>query len=138
MSNIVETYTNKFAKSNELYQKVRQVIPTGGHLSRDVKPFPVAVESATGVIKTDLDGNQLTDYMTGYGALILGNSHPEVTKEIEKRLVTGTHMGTIHPLELEWAESTTGFSGYESGRVSAFKDYDQVADHDKHGSGLYR
>ena len=46
MSNILETYTNKFAKSNELYQKVRQVIPTGGHLSRDVKPFPVAVEEA--------------------------------------------------------------------------------------------
>ena len=104
MSNILETYTNKFAKSNELYQKVRQVIPTGGHLSRDVKPFPVAVEEATGVIKKDLDGNQLIDYMTGYGALILGNSHPEVIEEVKKRLVTGTHMGTIHPLELEWAE----------------------------------
>jgi len=75
VSNILETYTNKFAKSNDLYQKVREVIPTGGHLSRDVKPFPVAVDKAYGVIKRDLDGNQLIDYMIGYGALILGNSH---------------------------------------------------------------
>ena len=89
MSNILETYTNKFAKSNELYQKVRQVIPTGGHLSRDVKPFPVAVEEATGVIKKDLDGNQLIDYMTGYGALILGNSHPEVIEEVRKDWLQG-------------------------------------------------
>lgn len=101
---IFETYSNKFPKSLESYQKAIRVIPTGGHLSRDVKPFPVSVHKANGIIKTDLDGNELIDYMVGFGALILGNSHPEVTEQVAKQLASGTHMGTLNPLETEWAE----------------------------------
>lgn len=101
---IFETYSNKFAKSLEAYQRAIRAIPTGGHLSRDVKPFPVSVYKANGIIKTDLDGNELIDYMVGFGALILGNSHPEVTEQAAKQLASGTHMGTLNPLETEWAE----------------------------------
>ena len=85
---IFETYSNKFAKSLEAYQRAIRAIPTGGHLSRDVKPFPVSVYKANGIIKTDLDGNELIDYMVGFGALILGNSHPEVTEQVAKQVAS--------------------------------------------------
>lgn len=104
MATIVERYMQKFRKSGELFQKGKDLIPGGGHQSRTVKPFPVYVERGQGALKWDVDGNELVDYMMGYGALILGHAHPKVNEAVARRLSQGTHMGTATPLELRWAE----------------------------------
>ncbi len=108
MATIVERYMQKFRKSGELFQKGKDLIPGGGHQSRTVKPFPVYVERGQGALKWDVDGNELVDYMMGYGALILGHAHPKVNEAVARRLAQGTHMGTATPLELRWAELVKG------------------------------
>ena len=104
MATILERYSEKFRKSGEMFERGADLIPGGGHQSRTVYPHPVYVERGEGGLKWDVDGNELVDHMLGYGALILGNAHPEVTRAIGDRLAEGTHMGTATPLELRWAE----------------------------------
>ena len=104
MATIIERYSEKFRKSGEMFERAADLIPGGGHQSRTVYPHPVYVERGEGGLKWDVDGNELVDHMLGYGALILGNAHPEVTRAIGDRLAEGTHMGTATPLELRWAE----------------------------------
>ena len=104
MATILERYRQKFRKSGELYEHGRSVVAGGGHQSRPVNPFPVYVERGQGALKWDVDGNELVDYMIGYGALIAGHNHPKITKAVSRRLSQGTHMGTTSPLEVRWAE----------------------------------
>ena len=68
MPSIVERYVEKFGKSAELYRRGSAAIAGGGHQSRTVDPFPVFVDEAKGALKWDADGNELIDYMMGFGA----------------------------------------------------------------------
>ena len=108
MPGIVERYAQKFRTSGELYARGGGVVAGGGHQSRIVHPHPVYVDEAKGALKWDVDGNELVDYMIGYGALLLGHGHPAVTEAVMERIGKGTHMGTISSLELRWAELVTG------------------------------
>ena len=108
MPGIVERYAQKFRTSGELYARGGGVVAGGGHQSRIVHPHPVYVDEAKGALKWDVDGNELVDYMIGYGALLLGHGHPAVTEAVVERIGKGTHMGTISSLELRWAELVTG------------------------------
>ena len=104
MSNIVDRYFDKFRGSAELYERATAIVPGGGHQSRVVRPFPHYVNEAKGALKWDIDGNELVDYNMGFGALILGHSHPDVVEAVTRQLAKGTHMGTPSELELQWAE----------------------------------
>jgi len=103
MPTIAERYTQKFRKSAEISEQGHDVVSGGAHLTRPVSPHPVFVDEARGALKWDADGNEIVDYMMGFGALLLGNAHPAVTKAIAERLGQGTHMGTPSQLELRWA-----------------------------------
>ena len=100
----MERYAQKFRRSEETVRRGRTLIPGGGQQSRVVRPFPVFVDEAKGPLKWDADGNELVDYMMGFGAMILGHAEPRVTEAITRRLAQGTHMGTTTQLELRWAE----------------------------------
>ena len=104
MSTIVERYAEKFRTSGQLSDRGYEIIPNGAHLSRPLRPHPVYVEHAQGGRKWDVDGNEIVDFMMGYGALILGHSHPRINEALSKRLTQGTHMGAATPQELQWAE----------------------------------
>ena len=107
MATILERYLEKFPKSGQAFERGKRVMPGGGHQSRTVKPFPLFVEEGKGALKWDVDGNELVDYMIGFGALLLGHVHPQVTEAVAARLSKGTHMGTLSELEIEWAELVT-------------------------------
>jgi glutamate-1-semialdehyde 2,1-aminomutase len=107
MASILERYREKFKKSGEVYERAVQLIPTGGHQSRVVRPFPVYVDDASGALKWDADGNELIDYVMGYGALILGHAHPAVVDAVSKRLTHGTIMSGASQLEIKWAEQVS-------------------------------
>ncbi len=104
MPSILERYEQKFRGSRRAYQRADGLIPGGGHQSRVVKPFPLFVQEGNGSTKRDVDGNELIDYMMGFGSLMLGHAHPEITKAVANRMSQGTHMGTTSELEIEWAQ----------------------------------
>jgi len=108
MSAIVDRYVEKFGKSAELFRRGSASIPGGGHQSRVVLPFPHYVNEAKGALKWDVDGNELVDYVIGFGSLILGHARAEVVEATSAQLSKGTHMGTPTELELDWAESVKG------------------------------
>jgi len=57
------------------------------------------MQQGKGAYLYDVDGNTYTDYIMGWGPLILGHAHPEVVASLHAQLARGTSFGT--PTELE-------------------------------------
>lgn len=95
----------KFPTSSQMYQRACTLFPSGvTHDGRYMKPFPIYVDHAAGSHKFDVDGNDIIDYWSGHGALIMGHSHPQMVKAVQDQVAKGTHFGACHELELEWGE----------------------------------
>jgi glutamate-1-semialdehyde 2,1-aminomutase len=94
-------------KSDALYEEARHFIPGGvnspvrAFLSVDDKPF--YVEKGKGAYLFDVDGNAYLDYVSSWGAIILGHADRGLNKEIRVALSDGTSFGTCHPYEIEMA-----------------------------------
>jgi glutamate-1-semialdehyde 2,1-aminomutase len=100
---ILETYEQKHQASRKLHQKALEVFPDGvTHDTRRFTPFPLYVERAQGPRKWDVDGNELIDYVSGHGSLLLGHGRAEVVAAVQDQIVRGTHYGASHELEIEW------------------------------------
>src|SRR5690242_15063689 len=101
---IQETYTRRHPRSQALYQQALELVPSGvTHDARFVTPFPLYVARSAGARKWDVDGNELIDYWTGHGALLLGHGHPAVVAAVQEQMACGVHYGAEHDLELRWA-----------------------------------
>jgi glutamate-1-semialdehyde 2,1-aminomutase len=74
------------------------------HDTRAFAPWPIYVERAQGARKWDVDGNEYVDYIGGHGALLLGHGRAEVVEAAREALGRGTHFGSSHRWEVEWAE----------------------------------
>ncbi|MFO7169483.1 MAG: aminotransferase class III-fold pyridoxal phosphate-dependent enzyme [Chloroflexota bacterium] len=118
---IVETYQALHARSAALYAKAREMFPNGvTHDGRFASPFPLYVERSAAGRKWDADENELIDYWTGHGALLLGHGHPAVVAAVQQQMARGTHYGAEHALELRWAELVQRlFPGMERLRFTA-------------------
>ena len=104
-SRIAALYRARTRRSQELYERARQVIPAGlTHDSRALEPYPLYAARAGGPRKWDVDGNEYVDYFGGHGALLLGHAHPVVMEAICEQAALGTHWGAGHELEVRWAE----------------------------------
>lgn len=98
-------YVERHPYARRLAERARRVLPSGvTHDARYLRPFPIAVERATGSHKWDVDGHELIDYVMGHGALLLGHAHPAVTEAVARQASRGTHYGAGHELEVRWAE----------------------------------
>lgn len=106
MLTILETYERKHPRSRELYNEASQVFPGGvTHDTRHASPFPLYVTRAEGPLKWDVDGNEIIDYVSGHGSLLLGHSRPEVVAAVQHQAGTGTHLGACHELEIAWGRA---------------------------------
>jgi len=104
-SRILRAYAGKTPRSQALHARARAVLPNGvTHVGRYLEPHPIYVEHAAGSRKWDVDGNEYIDYFGGHGALLLGHNHPAVLEAVTAQAVKGTHYGSSHELEIEWAE----------------------------------
>jgi glutamate-1-semialdehyde 2,1-aminomutase len=104
-SRIEAEYRARTRRSAELFARARKVIPAGlTHDSRTLLPYPIYAARASGPRKWDVDGNEYVDYFGGHGALLLGHGHPAVVEAIERQVRLGTHWGSSHELEVQWAE----------------------------------
>ncbi len=104
-SHIETQFRAKTRTSAELYARAERVIPAGlTHDSRTLAPYPIYATRAKGPRKWDADGNELVDYFGGHGALILGHAHPAMVEAVTRQIQLGTHWGSAHELEVQWAE----------------------------------
>ena len=104
-SRIEAEYRARTRRSAELYARARAVIPAGlTHDSRTLMPYPIYAARALGPRKWDADGNEYVDYFGGHGALLLGHGHPAVVEAVARQVAIGTHWGSSHEGEVQWAE----------------------------------
>ncbi len=118
----IETeYQRRHPGSAERYARAGAIFPNGvTHDGRFVALFPLYVERSAGAHKWDVDGNELIDYVTGHGALLLGHAHPAIVAAVAGQMARGTHYGAEHDLELRWAELVMGmFPSIERLRFTA-------------------
>jgi glutamate-1-semialdehyde 2,1-aminomutase len=103
------TLQDEWAEANPrsiaMHERARRVIPGGiTHDVRHARPSPVAIVSASGSHKTDVDGHDLVCYVMGHGALLLGHEPPPVVEAIERASRQFLHAGSSHEREVAWAE----------------------------------
>jgi glutamate-1-semialdehyde 2,1-aminomutase len=102
---IAALYADRFPKSAGLYQRAKNVFPSGvTHDGRYLTPFPIYANSASGSKKHTVDGHDIIDYWVGHGAMLLGHSHPTVVDAVQKQAALSTHPGACHELEIEWGQ----------------------------------
>ncbi len=101
------------AKSEELNRRARGLFPGG--VNSPVRAFqavggvPRQIVAAHGAFLVDADGQELLDYVLGWGPLLLGHAHPAVTAAIERQARLGTLYGASTPLEGDLAERVRRF-----------------------------
>jgi glutamate-1-semialdehyde 2,1-aminomutase len=70
-----------------------------------MKPHPLFFSRGQGPRLTDVDGNTYLDYVLGWGPVILGHGHPDLTRAVADRLPHGATYGAGHELEYQAAEA---------------------------------
>lgn len=65
------------------------------------RPYPVIMQRGQGAYLWDVDGNHYIDYLSAYGALLLGHAHPHVVEAVQRAVERGSVYGA--PTELEVA-----------------------------------
>jgi len=65
---------------------------------------PIFISRAKGPYLYDVDGNKYIDYMSSWGPLILGHSHPDVIRAIKESAKKGTSYGLTCEYELTLAK----------------------------------
>ncbi|MBM3958130.1 MAG: aspartate aminotransferase family protein, partial [Gemmatimonadetes bacterium] len=101
---IERRYRELHPKSAGLYERAKANFPDGvTHDVRRQKPFPVYITRGQGSHKWDVDGNEYVEYRTGHGALILGQSHPDIVAAVQEQMARGTHFSACTEIEIRWA-----------------------------------
>ncbi|MBP1748076.1 MAG: glutamate-semialdehyde -aminomutase [Deltaproteobacteria bacterium] len=94
-------------RSDEYCDEAQQCIPGG--VNSPVRAFqsvhdrPFYVKRAKGAYLYDVDGNSFIDYVSSWGAIILGHADDALIAAVTEALKDGTSYGACHPYEIELA-----------------------------------
>jgi glutamate-1-semialdehyde 2,1-aminomutase len=103
----VSATTPSTARSSELYQRARKVLPGGVNspvrAMRAIGRDPIFIASGQGATITDVDGNEYVDWVSSWGPLILGHAHPDVVQAVTDAAQRGTSFGAPTEGEVELA-----------------------------------
>lgn len=94
-------------RSNQYCDEAQQFIPGG--VNSPVRAFqsvhdrPFYVKRAKGAYLYDVDGNSFIDYVSSWGAIILGHADDALVEAATCALEEGTSYGACHPYEIELA-----------------------------------
>lgn len=96
----------KTTRSEEMYRRAKDVLAGGVVSVARVFPppfsSPIYFQRGKGSHIWDVDGNEYVDYALGFGPLILGHCHPDLTRAIEDVIENrGVTFGICHDLEYE-------------------------------------
>ena len=93
--------------SETLFEEAKRYIPGG--VNSPVRAFkavgatPVFISKASGSRIWDVEGNEYIDYVSSWGPMILGHSHPAVVDAINEAAKKGTSYGIPTEMEIEMA-----------------------------------
>jgi glutamate-1-semialdehyde 2,1-aminomutase len=93
-------------KSRALYDRAQRTL-AGGVSSEFRKfnaPHPLVYTRAEGVRLIDADENEYLDFALSQGPMVLGHSHPEVIRAVERATRDGQLYAALHMAEIELAE----------------------------------
>ncbi len=99
-------------RSREIWRRALEVLVGG--VNSPVRAFravggePIIVERASGGRIWDADGNEYLDYISSWGAMILGHAHPAVTSALREQAERGSSYGVTNELEVQLAEQIRG------------------------------
>jgi glutamate-1-semialdehyde 2,1-aminomutase len=100
-------------ESESLMRRAQGLFPGGVNSPvrafRAVGGIPRYIASAKGAVLVDEDGNELLDYVLGWGPLLLGHGHPAVVEAVTKQARQGLLFGANTKLEVELAERVQRF-----------------------------
>ena len=100
--------TRRRSHSQEWYERAQKYLIEGVNSpsrgSAVYAPGPIVLERGQGSQVWDLDGNQYTDFMMSFGALIHGHAHPAIVETVYQAMAEGSHFAAATPAELEAAE----------------------------------
>src|SRR4051812_2595455 len=108
------------SKTRQLFDQAKRYIPYGVNSN-----FRYWGDDRTPVITRglgsriwDADDNRYIDYRLGFGPIILGHAHPEVTRKVCEAMQNGTLFAFTTPWEIEAAERFTRMTGTDKVRLS--------------------
>jgi glutamate-1-semialdehyde 2,1-aminomutase len=98
----------KTETSARLFDEARRYIPGGVNSPvRAMKsvgmPQPLFISRAKGAHIWDADGNELVDFVSSWGPMILGWGHPDVVGRLRTQIDAGTSFGAPTELEVQLA-----------------------------------
>lgn len=97
----------KRANSQDLYEQAVSLLPCGVNSPvrafRSVHGTPFYVQRGKGAYLFDVDDNAYLDYVSSWGAIILGHADDRLIREVKAALEDGTSFGACHPYEIQLA-----------------------------------
>ena len=100
--------TRRRSHSQRWYERAQKCLIEGVNSpsrgSAVYAPGPIVLERGQGSQVWDVDGNQYTDFMMSFGALIHGHAHPAIVDAVYQAMAQGPHFAAATPAELEAAE----------------------------------
>jgi glutamate-1-semialdehyde 2,1-aminomutase len=98
-------------RSREIFERAEKILVGGVNSPvrafRSVGGEPLIIERGSGQFLYDADGNELLDYVSSWGAMLLGHANPAVTEAIAEQAQRGTSYGATTELEVELATLIT-------------------------------
>jgi glutamate-1-semialdehyde 2,1-aminomutase len=95
------------SRSAELYARAVELIPGGVNspvrAMRSIGRSPIFVAAGSGSTLQDADGNAYVDWVSSWGPLILGHSHPAVVEAVTEAAASGLTFGAPTEGEVELA-----------------------------------
>lgn len=95
------------SRSEDLYQRALALLPGGVNspvrAMRAIGRDPIFIESGSGALIRDVDGNEYVDWVCSWGPLILGHAHPAVIEAAGAAAARGTSFGAPTEVEVELA-----------------------------------
>lgn len=95
-------------KSAALFNKATNLMPGGVNSPvrafKAVNDIPFFVKNAKGAYLFDVDGNKYLDYVSSWGAIILGHADEGLVDVIKSAVEDGTSYGACHSSEIDIAQ----------------------------------
>ncbi len=102
---LVAAYRAFSPTSEKLSKRAQTVFPGGDtRSSAHYGPYPLVVQEASGCRITDVDGNELLDFMNNFTSLIHGHAHPDVVAAIQTQAPKGSAYAAPSLTQVELAE----------------------------------
>ncbi|MFA9393245.1 MAG: glutamate-1-semialdehyde 2,1-aminomutase [Halodesulfovibrio sp.] len=95
-------------RSSELYARAKDLMPGGVNspirACLSVECEPLFIKKGEGATLTTEDGKTYIDFVEGWGPMLLGHAHPDVTKAIQESAANGCCFGAPYAGEVELAQ----------------------------------